>query len=368
MEALFVGNSVILLFWVFITFIVDIKQKYKKVVLMYLITYLANVLNVVPTIPSYALLSVALFIDFEFFEDKFKKNILCNFFDKVIDYVYTVIFQYSYIAYTISLILSSSFVTMKFSKGIRIVFYLISFVMFCLSYVEAANENYTLCSFGEIKKKIDSVKKYRDFLKDEECIVNPYCILGIEDKNYFVRGEKYTFFNLFYLEGKYLKKFFRGIWRLLLKSKEKKQDISKAIRGYSTIEMQLLRTLAIKDGYDCIVRRKIYEVVYSRLFWKNLRLYYKKCGCSVDEYKEYLLLLYMRLAACLNNGGEKQVERVIKKSRKDITKYSKEELFVLVLCFSGKVKRRNVLEIYDELIKDLELDQKEVEQLVKCLK
>ena len=34
MESLFVGNSVILLFWVFITFIIDIEEKFKVVVLM----------------------------------------------------------------------------------------------------------------------------------------------------------------------------------------------------------------------------------------------------------------------------------------------------------------------------------------------
>ena len=53
MEELFVGNSVILLFWVYISFIIDIDEYYKKIILMYLITYIANVLNIVPTFQSY---------------------------------------------------------------------------------------------------------------------------------------------------------------------------------------------------------------------------------------------------------------------------------------------------------------------------
>lgn len=52
MEELFVGNSVILLFWVYISFIIDIDEYYKKIILMYLITYIANVLNIVPTFQS----------------------------------------------------------------------------------------------------------------------------------------------------------------------------------------------------------------------------------------------------------------------------------------------------------------------------
>lgn len=47
MEELFVGNSIILLFWVYISFIIEVEEKSKKVMLMYLITYITNVLNIV---------------------------------------------------------------------------------------------------------------------------------------------------------------------------------------------------------------------------------------------------------------------------------------------------------------------------------
>lgn len=56
MEELFVGNSIILLFWVYISFIIEVEEKSKKVMLMYLITYITNVLNIVPTIQSYGIL------------------------------------------------------------------------------------------------------------------------------------------------------------------------------------------------------------------------------------------------------------------------------------------------------------------------
>ena len=55
MEELFVGNSIILLFWVYISFIIEVEEKSKKVMLMYLITYITNVLNIVPTIQSYGI-------------------------------------------------------------------------------------------------------------------------------------------------------------------------------------------------------------------------------------------------------------------------------------------------------------------------
>lgn len=73
MEELFVGNSVILLFWVYISFIIDIDEYYKKIILMYLITYIANVLNIVPTFQSYEILLLALFLDIEFLMINSKK-------------------------------------------------------------------------------------------------------------------------------------------------------------------------------------------------------------------------------------------------------------------------------------------------------
>ena len=73
MEELLVGNSVILLFWVYITFMVDISERFKVIVLMYLITFLTNILNIVPTLESYLILVIALFLQIEFFEDNFKK-------------------------------------------------------------------------------------------------------------------------------------------------------------------------------------------------------------------------------------------------------------------------------------------------------
>lgn len=75
METLLVGNMVLILFWSFMTFISNDTEKYKVIVLIYILTYLVNILNIVPTIVSYMLLLIALFIYFELFEDHFKKII-----------------------------------------------------------------------------------------------------------------------------------------------------------------------------------------------------------------------------------------------------------------------------------------------------
>ena len=48
------------------------------------------------------------------------------------------------------------------------------------------------------------------------------------------------------------------------------------VRGCSTLEMQLIRNIGIEKGYDkCIIRRKMFEFVYTYIFFNGLRDYYE---------------------------------------------------------------------------------------------
>lgn len=363
MESLFVGNSVILLFWVYINFIVEIKEKYKKIILMYLITYIANVMDIVPTTQSYIILLLALFVELEFWEDRFKTQIITNVFEKLLDFLFMMITQYALLSFSLSIIISSSWFTNLFDKKYSIVVVGISGFVMYLSCRNLASQKFKILSFTQIKERIDKIEKYRTFLQREKVISEPDCILAIEDRSYFIRGEKYTFFNTYYLKPYHWKKIFNMI-KKFFSSRDKKTSIKRFVRGYSTIEMQLLRTLAIEDGYSCIFRRKIFEILYAQLFWKNLKVYYKNCDCDIKCFKDYLLILYMQSAKCLNRGEEKHLEQVIGKKRKNILDYTKEELFVLTLCFSGKIKRDYVLEIYQDVIRMNSLNKEKVNQLV----
>lgn len=367
MEALFVGNSVIILFWIYINFVVEINEKYKKIILMYLITFIANLLNIVPTIQSYMVLLLALFIEIEFWDDKFKMEIMNNVFDKILDFVYIMIFQNGIISFSISLLINSNWWLDRFDGKLYVVMQIMSAAIVYFSCKNVARERFKLCSFTEIKQKIDRILKYRDFIKTKKSINNPESVLVIEDRSYFERGHnRYTFLNRHYLRVSYIYKIIDKI-RNFIHSYDKKESVKRFMRGYSTIEMQLLRTLAVEEGYNCIVRRKIYEIVYARLFYRNLKKYYDECECNIEYFKEYILYLYLRIAPCLNIGGEQKIETVFKKKREYIDKYSEEELFILTLCFSGKIKRDYVLKLYEGVIYECGLDMKKLEHYRKLL-
>lgn len=366
MELLFGGNTVILLFWVYINFIIEVKEKYKKIILMYIITYIANVMDIVPTPQSYLILLFALFVELEFWEDRFKTQIIRNVFEKMLDFLFTMITQYALFSFTLSLVLSSKWFTDLFNEKLRVVALLMSGFFMYISCRNTASQKFKIYSFTEIKRRIDAIEKYRTFLQREKVINDAECILAIEDRSYFDRGEKYTFFNTYYLSSRHWKKIVNML-KKFFSSRNKKKSIKRFVRGYSTIEMQLLRTLAIEEGYSCIFRRKIFEILYAKLFWKNLKVYYKNCECDTSYFKDYLLFLYMQAAQCLNRGAEKKLVDVIGKKRKNILDYTKEELFVLTLCFSGKIKRDYVLEIYQEVMWMNNLDEERVNELVRKL-
>lgn len=331
---------------------------------MYLITFIANILNIVPTFQSYGVLLLALFLDMEFLHDKVKKVIINIFFEKLLDYMYIMISHYSLICFTFALVLSSNF-SLKYFGKYKAILQIISCFFVYLGCKNSASEKFKVASFDEIKEKIDKIQNYRTFLEREKEICAPECVLAIEDKNFFARENRYTFFNTFYLKVDYRYKL-KILFIRFIHSKNKMQCIYKVLRGYSTIEMQLLRTLSIKNGYSYVVRRKIYEIIYSRLFLKNLKAYYKICKCDIDQFKDYILYLYLRCAPCLNKGQEDRVNDVLG-SRERIEDYSKEKLFVLTLCFSGKIKWPNILEIYSEIIEAYNLNVEDMNEFIREL-
>ena len=373
MEDLLSSNSLILLFWIIISFIVDSgKNSYVIVIMTYIMIFIANFFDVVETFPSIFITVLALYIYFDIFCDNVKRKIMKNIGYKLVDFFYVMFFEYSFSLFLIAIFLSTSFVSSSLRENINI--YLIKFSSFCVIFWACTNissQNYLVHTFDEIKNKFDKISTYREFILKNKCIKYSDSILQIEDKNYFIRANKYTLFNTFYLKKIFhtynLKKIVNYISMSIKNVKTNKtpktillrivkfiKNIKRIMRGYSTIEMQLMRTIAIKEGYGYTFRRKTFEIIYSKLFLDSLCKYYKTCNCNTRYFKDYLLFIYTNTAKIMvdKNDVLKNIREKIK-TNKD---YTKEELFILTLSFSGKLRRENVFQLYNEKIRSLNLD------------
>ena len=92
---------------------------------------------------------------------------------------------------------------------------IISCIFIYLGCKNSASEKFKIASFDEIKEKIDNIEKYRSFSEREDEICAPECVLFIEDKIFFNRGNRYTFFNRFYLQDSYRRKLKKLFFRFL---------------------------------------------------------------------------------------------------------------------------------------------------------
>ena len=194
-------------------------------------------------------------------------------------------------------------------------------------------------------------------------------LISIEDRSYFER-KAYSFLSI-----QYLLKVLNSKISILKGSKKIKcifkmgntfvQNILDESRGYSTIQMQLVRSLGIKRGYNYKYRRKIFEVLYSRMFFKGIERMLREDKVAQNRYfKKYLLYIYFhqvntflgdaRFSKFLNAFDMKYN----KKNDKDIYDCSNEGIFIACMGLSKRatnITRANIVK-YLENIKGVQLD------------
>lgn len=122
-------------------------------------------------------------------------------------------------------------------------------------------------------------------------------LVSIEDKRYFQR-QAYSFFSIKYIFALLKDKISsqHGSPKIIILFESGRHFVKNVFaesRGYSTIPMQLIRSLGIKRGYNYKYRRKVFEILYSRMFFKGIEkmLNEDKVG-QRRHFKTYLLYIY----------------------------------------------------------------------------
>ena len=207
-------------------------------------------------------------------------------------------------------------------------------------------------------------------------------LIDVEDKSYFIRENTYNFFSFEFINYK-IKRIIKKLKSMNVESnilkkatlskiniKARIKKLKRYIRGYSTIEMQIIRTLGIKNGYENhVFCRKIYEIVYSKIFFTSLRKYMNKLyldtsGCCT--FKEYLLMIYIKIAPIkLNN--EKYNNMLKAWNIEDIRQVSNEQFFISVLGLSYRWISSNILFNYSRIISKYSLKKGEIRKIIKNL-
>ena len=225
------------------------------------------------------------FVYFEFLINDPRKFQLFNIFRRIIDFGFKTIIEYHYLLFMLSFISVEIVKTMyAFSSDILAFVSYIPVLMMALAVYYNSKESFsvhTITHIAEVLEKkpvlgceIDSMRmKYAmlTFLEDKTYLNRRWCSHTLLSPLIWTKGFKY--FNFHTL--RHPRKAIRNIFS----------------RGYGTIEMQLIRTVGVKNGYEkCRVKRKIYEIIYATILFNSYVSNYRDKEYSKGEKVSYWIL------------------------------------------------------------------------------
>lgn len=309
--------------------------KRQKISLIYATTIAMELISKYSWTLTLVMLLISMFILEEYLsDDKVKCELLGNVWYKMIDFTYQFIFIDAGIGIVINIIVSDERLC-GFLREIPIDgFYGVNIGILLITIHMLNTSKFGLYDFQTIKRHFDQFDGKKIMWDSQELQRRFDIMVGLEDKSYFDRENSYNWFSVEFLkykietyrENRAWKKHFKAkrswrynlkcIWRLIKrfrliryvinrfveKFSESKWSIDyffrrlkMKIRGCSTLEMQLIRNIGIEKGYDkCIIRRKMFEFVYTYIFFNGLRDYYENTQNSKRrEFKKFILYVYL---------------------------------------------------------------------------
>ena len=391
LEGLLNGNKILIYFiGIFYILINETFDKKQKIIIIYILTYILKLFNIMDLKVMLIVLNIVSFLYISFLsKDDLKNNILCNPFDKIKDYLYKCTFEYSAIYFLLSIILISNsipnyiplFKNINISiEMIEVRINVISLILLGYALNNITSQKYETNSFQEIKNKMDKVAIWTNL--DIKNIDNEKIemLIDIEDKSYFIREKSYNFISIEFLKYRFRRKKV-GKRNLKVKSNRIKEillqeihiksilkKVKRYIRGYSTIEMQIIRTLGVKYGYSKhIICRKVYELLYSKMFFKNLRKYMNKSYLNTEgcvSFKQYLLIIYIGIAPIKIN--KKRYSNMLKVWNKtSVNDISKEQFFISILGLSNRKISNEIIHDYYGIVEKYQLSKKKLKRLIE---
>ena len=371
MEQLFQSSTLLVFFFASIAIFnyTDFKIE-QRLSIIYISVYALVATGIIGLKLAYLFLFLTLFAYLEIFtQDAMKLKLLVNPIYKVIDCTYLSIAQY-YLMY-ILLSLFCFYYKLEFWIGEwAYILKIFSIIPLFIGITKALRQKYVIKTFQEMYRVFSLYPIHK--VQFNQKLHEACCILvDIEDRNFYAR-KSYSFLSIRFLFS-------------ALKHKKRPHKHNPAVsairnittlsRGYSTIPMQLIRSLGIKYGYNCVFRRKIYEILYSRMFFSGVkRLMHDEHVSNRKYFNEYLLYIYFHsVTSFLGDAVFSKFLNAFdmrgpKKNVKDIYDCSNEGIFIACMGLSKRANKINKDNI-DYYLKPIQvsLDRNEILNMVSIM-
>lgn len=359
------GDKINLYAWLFVLIVwfmisrleIDDSNIKIKISIIYILMFFLAVTKIFDVFPLLIISIIIFFICFELiFIDDFTRRFIKNIKYIFLDFLYKLVFDYFYFYYLLSMLI--------LKIDINFLTVLISIIILLSGIIKCFNDEFEKSSNIEIFKKINDILSINLFKMSNQFILFSNLLTIKEDKSYFSRKKSYNWISLDFIKYRLIRCNFKSLsikekirfilkkFLLLIKKLfsflkllvQKRKNIKQYLRGYSTLEMQLIRTLSIKNGYSQhIYRRKIYEFVYSTIFFNSLKKYYEYFHYNnVEYFKYYLIYIYINVAPVRIN--KKRFNTIFELyGKKDLSEITPEEFYIWVLGLSNHPINLNIL-------------------------
>lgn len=377
-------------------------SKAQKIVLIYLSTIAMRLFVPTRTVFTAIIMTFTIFLVEEYLNpDQEKMRIIHSWNAKLLDFLYSFVFLDAGLwMFVILLILSR--------PGLHLVEQIFGpeiapWISYISVFILAWGTMHTIVAPKFVVKEFKDINFYFAKYIEKDLNLDDYdvrrrleLLTELEDKSYFVRRNSYNWISVEFLKYKIgatgekgktrtkraiLKKIFYYLKRYGLRKcvKELRREIScrimrfsywgksvvRRIRGGATLEMQLIRQIAIEEGYQYVLRRKIFEFAATFTFFPQLKRYYQRYEVGKKDYfKEFLLYVYLQsvpikvngvrfqsiayLMECANGGEEHRVLH--------IEDYNMTELYVAYLALTGAPVSDKRLVLYPDVVEEYGID------------
>ncbi len=381
MELLFNENTILIFFFAMIAiYNYSNLKEYQRMAIIYISIYALVVFNIIGVKLALAFLALSLFCFLEIFTpDEMKFKILVNPLYKITDFIYISFAQYAFGEMCCALFMLKIKLPPILHEQ-EAVFKILSFLFMVWALTVTLQQKFVIHTFKEMYSificfPINKVK-FNEKLDEAGSI-----LVSIEDSMYFERSS-YSFFSVKYIFRIIKNKIAgqTGINKVLCVFSAGNgfvKNIFTESRGYSTIPMQLIRSLGIKRGYNYKYRRKIFEILYSGMFFHGIEKMLKADRVAQRQhFKTYLLYIYFHKVNTFL--GDAKFSKFLnafdmkydKKNDKDIYDCTNEGIFIACMGLSKRADRinRDNVGYYLEKINGVELDGDVICSMVEKMK
>lgn len=380
MEALFSNNffAIYIIACIAVITYTNFKEN-QRMFLLYLFTYALAVFEVFRISACLVLLFLITFIFIEYLTDDSKKLMLVTRLRyKVLDYAFMMLSQYhflwiflAFVLLHVSHVIPILIYNQYWTELIRCVIKIISVFPVFWGLNLTISQPFKIKSISSICQTFDEYPPY--LFNYVDAMQEKFDLLcAFEDKTYFIRKKSYSCISWEYIRL-YLKRrvfnnsrvFKSKPLRAIKYAKDNLLPHTILSRGYSTPEMQLLRTLGVLRGYEEYkYQRKIFEILYSKIIFSSLKEYHQSnTYMQLEHYRHYLLYIYLRTVMTKINGQRCAPLSSAFADPDNIVHWSMNGLFVACLGLSFRQVSDYQLKLYQDVINTFGLDKDSIKEL-----